>query len=70
VEHHLVGTQNVKVGIFEFLESSGADLVVTGTRGRSWLSGILIGTTAEAIVRDSPCSVLAIKPGGFNYKFR
>ena len=68
VEHHLVGANNVKSGIVEYLESSGADLVVIGTRGRSWLGGILIGTTAEAIVRDSPCSVLAIKPEGFTYK--
>jgi nucleotide-binding universal stress UspA family protein len=68
VKHHLVGASNAKSGIIEFLGSSGANLVVTGTQGRSWLRGILIGTTAEAIVRDSPCSVLAIKPEGFTYK--
>lgn len=68
VRHHLVEAMNVKWGITEFLKSSGADLVVTGTRGRSWFTGLLIGTTAEAIVRDSPCSVLAIKPEGATYK--
>ncbi|HRX84185.1 MAG TPA: universal stress protein [Phycisphaerae bacterium] len=68
VEHHLIEATEVKWGITEFLKSSGADLVVTGTRGRSWLVGMLIGTTAEAIVRDSPCSVLAIKPEGFSYR--
>lgn len=68
VEHHLVEAAEVKWGITEFLKSSGANLVVTGTRGRSWLIDMLIGTTAEAIVRDSPCSVLAIKPEGFTYK--
>ena len=68
VEHRLVGATNVKSGITEFLGSAAAGLVVIGTQGRSWLTGMLIGTTAEAIVRDSPCSVLAIKPKGFTYK--
>lgn len=42
-----------------------ADLVVMGTLGRSGISGLIIGNTAEAILNQLTCSVLAIKPPGF-----
>ena len=54
-------------GVIEHLRNSGADLVVLTTRGRTGLKVLLMGTTAERIVRDSPCSVLAIKPDDFHY---
>ncbi|NEV63233.1 universal stress protein [Thiorhodococcus minor] len=42
-----------------------ADLVVMGTVGRSGIPGLLIGNTAETILYQLDCSVLAIKPPGF-----
>lgn len=42
-----------------------ADLVVMGTVARSGISGLLIGNTAEAILDQLRCSVLTIKPPGF-----
>lgn len=42
-----------------------ADLVVMGTVGRTGISGIIIGNTAELILSQLSCSVLAIKPRGF-----
>ncbi len=42
-----------------------ADLVVMGTVGRTGISGLLMGNTAEAILDQLTCSVLAIKPPGF-----
>jgi nucleotide-binding universal stress UspA family protein len=54
-------------GIVEFLKDSKAELVVLGTRGRTGVRSLLMGTTAERIVDHSPCSVLAIKPKGFDY---
>jgi universal stress protein E len=42
-----------------------ADLVVMGTVARTGISGLIIGNTAEAILDQLPCSVLAIKPPGF-----
>lgn len=42
-----------------------ADLVVMGTLGRTGISGLIIGNTAEAILDQLTCSVLAIKPPGF-----
>lgn len=42
-----------------------ANLVVMGTLGRTGISGLIIGNTAEAILDQLTCSVLAIKPPGF-----
>ncbi len=41
------------------------DLVVMGTIGRAGVPGLLIGNTAEGILDQLQCSVLAIKPPGF-----
>jgi len=38
-----------------------ADLVVVGTRGRSGLKYIFLGSVAEKVVRKAPCPVLAVK---------
>ena len=46
-------------------EGEGADLVVMGTVARTGISGLIIGNTAEAILDQLECSVLAIKPPGF-----
>ena len=42
-----------------------ADLVVMGTVARTGIAGWLIGNTAEAILEQLQCSVLAVKPSGF-----
>ena len=42
-----------------------ADLVVMGTIARTGIPGFIIGNTAEAILEQLQCSVLAIKPPGF-----
>jgi len=43
-----------------------ADLIVMGTRGRTNLRYVLPGSTAERIVREAPCSILAVKPEEFS----
>ncbi|HED40944.1 MAG TPA: universal stress protein, UspA [Chromatiales bacterium] len=43
----------------------GADLVVMGTVARTGIPGFIVGNTAEAILNQLDCSVLAIKPQGF-----
>lgn len=42
-----------------------ADLVVMGTLGRTGIPGFFIGNTAEAILEQINCSVMAVKPPGF-----
>lgn len=50
------------VGISEFVRKVDADLVVLGTRGRTNFRDILLGSTAERVVRDAACSILTIPP--------
>lgn len=49
-------------GIVKHATESKTDLVVTGTTGRSGLAYMLLGTTAEKVIRDVGCAVLAVKP--------
>jgi len=52
--------------IIDYAEKNKIDLIVMGTIGRSGLSGLLVGNTAETIIENANCSVLTIKPD--NYK--
>lgn len=49
----------------EVVRAVEADLVIMGTVARSGIPGLFIGNTAEAILDQLTCSVLAIKPPGF-----
>lgn len=42
-----------------------ADLIVMGTVARTGVAGFIVGNTAETILNQIECSVLAIKPPGF-----
>lgn len=42
-----------------------ADLIVMGTVARTGIPGFIMGNTAETILNQIDCSVLAIKPPGF-----
>ncbi|MDX1604932.1 MAG: universal stress protein [Candidatus Competibacterales bacterium] len=42
-----------------------ADLVVMGTVARTGVAGLIIGNTAEAVLDQLRCPVLAVKPPGF-----
>jgi len=47
--------------IIQFAENKGADLVVMATHGRSGLSHMLMGSTAEQVIRKASCPVLTLK---------
>lgn len=49
----------------EMAKQLQADLVVMGTVARTGISGLFIGNTAETILEQLQCSVLAVKPPGF-----
>lgn len=42
-----------------------ADLMVMGTVCRTGVAGLLIGNTAETVISEVTCSLLALKPDGF-----
>ena len=46
-------------------EGLSVGLIVMGTVARTGISGLIIGNTAETILRLVRCSVLAVKPKGF-----
>lgn len=46
-------------------EELQADLVVMGTVARTGIAGLIIGNTAENILEQLGCAVLAVKPEGF-----
>jgi len=49
----------------EFIDTHPFDLVVIGSLGRVGIAGLLIGETAETLIRSLRCSVLVVKPPGF-----
>lgn len=47
--------------IVRMAQEQNADLIVMGTRGRSGLPHLLMGSVAEKVVRLAPCSVLVVR---------
>ena len=62
-----ISTGNV---IVNHLRDTKADLAVLGTRGRTALRKLLLGSTAERLIHEAPCSTLAAKPEGFEYELQ
>lgn len=64
-----VATELIKAepheAILGFVESAAIDLVVMGTVARSGIAGVIVGNTAERVLRELRQSVIAIKPEGF-----
>ncbi len=44
-----------------------ANLIVMGTHGRSGIKHILVGSTAEEVVRNVPCDIIVVKPDKFDF---
>jgi universal stress protein E len=62
VESSLFLHSGHRSGVLEFADQVAADLVVVGTRGQTNLRDVVLGSTAEKVLRDSPCAVWAAKP--------
>lgn len=54
----------------ELASRLNSNLIVMGTVARTGLSGFFMGNTAETILRTVDCSVLALKPEGFQSPVR
>lgn len=64
VEHEVVQRMRGHEAADEVLETvreTGADLVVIGVRHRSPVGKLLLGSTAQRILLEAPCPVLAVK---------
>jgi universal stress protein E len=62
-KHLLKGSPRMVIPAFS--KEIKADLVVMGTVARTGISGFFMGNTAETILNQLDCSVLAVKPLGF-----
>ena len=65
-------TREVRVGtpfveIVRHARELQADLVVIGTHGRTGLAHVLLGSTAEKVVRKAHCPVLTVRPHGHDF---
>jgi nucleotide-binding universal stress UspA family protein len=58
----LEGEGNVWTAISNAIEKYAIDLVVLGTRGRTGVGKLLLGSKAEEILRRAPCPVLTVGP--------
>jgi len=54
----------------EFVAARGADLLVIASVARTGVPGLFIGSTAERVLQRVECSVLAVKPDGFETPVR
>lgn len=66
VAHGLSAETLVRMGraqseIADTAKATGTDLIVMGTHGYNRLKQVLLGGTAERVVRHSPCPVLTIR---------
>jgi nucleotide-binding universal stress UspA family protein len=63
IEHEVViGKGNTWEVMSNLIEQKGIDLIVLGTRGRTGLGKVILGSVAEQILRQSPCPVLTVGP--------
>lgn len=58
----VLGHGRAAADIAGFARSVGADLVVLGTHGAGLLARALLGSVAEAVVEEAPCTVLVAHP--------
>ncbi len=59
--HHAFLEGDPPTEIVRFARDAGMDLIVMGTHGRSGAERLVLGSVAERVLRDAPCSVLVVK---------
>jgi nucleotide-binding universal stress UspA family protein len=59
--HHVFLEGDPAAEIVRYAADAGMNLIVMGTHGRTGLERLLMGSVAEKVMRDAPCSVLVVK---------
>jgi nucleotide-binding universal stress UspA family protein len=59
--HIIVSIFSVYSEIVKYAEEQGTDLVIVGTRGRTGLKRLLLGSVASNVVTYAPCTVMVVK---------
>ena len=60
--HVIESTRKEDTAICDFAEKQDADLIVIGSHGHTGLMHLLLGSTAEQVVRHARCPVLVVQP--------
>ena len=47
--------------IVERAKALGVEMIIMGSRGRTGLARLVLGSTAEQVVKEAPCSVLVAR---------
>lgn len=69
IETNVVITEgSIQEDLKEAIKKNNTDLVIIGTRGRTGLIKMLLGSVAEEIFRTVPCPVLTVGPHAENLK--
>ncbi len=66
---HLLRGEPAEV-IIDLAARRSIDLIIMSTIGRTGIPGLFIGNTAETVLRQVDCSVLTVKPEGFDTPVR
>ena len=61
VLHSWGGGKEIAFALVEYAKTSGADLMVIGTHGRTGLRHLLLGSVAEAVMRESSLTTLVVR---------
>jgi nucleotide-binding universal stress UspA family protein len=59
--HHVFLEGDPATEIVRYATDAGMGLIVMGTHGRTGVERLLMGSVAEKVLRDAPCSVLVVK---------
>jgi nucleotide-binding universal stress UspA family protein len=62
--HTRIATGIPSEEVLAVAEAEDTDLIVVGTRGKTGLAHVVLGSTAERIIRTAPCPVLAVRTEG------
>ncbi len=61
VESKIIASPSVVGGIVNFAENEGIDLIIVGTKGRSGIKKLLLGSVASGVVTYAHCPVMVVK---------
>ena len=56
------------VEIIRYAKENCIDLIVMGTHGRTGIPHALLGSVAEKVVRQAPCSVLTVRDAQYEFE--
>jgi nucleotide-binding universal stress UspA family protein len=62
IKHKVIESINPYLGIIRYAEDEKPDIIVMNTHGRKGMKKLMLGSVAEKVIQEAPCSILAIKP--------